>query len=139
MTRVGFLAPPGDGSVPIRIAGSSGLLTNGQRDDARLGAGYSRVKDRDERDPDESRNAVVPMPSVVSRMRMRHEADEESTPPPAQLFAIRMVSERAPGERASGLLVPGVAANADELAALRAEIARLQAQMSKTPAKGEKG
>ena len=36
VTRVGFLAPPGDGSVPIRIAGSSGLLTNGQRDDARL-------------------------------------------------------------------------------------------------------
>jgi len=110
-----------------------------QRDDARLGAGYSRVKTRDERDPDESRNAVVPMPGVVSRMRLRYEADEESGPVPAQLFAIRMVSERAPGERPSGLLVPGVAANADELAALRAELATLRAQLSKTPAKGEKG
>lgn len=31
-TRVGFLNVPGDGTVPIRVAGSSGLLTDGQRD-----------------------------------------------------------------------------------------------------------
>lgn len=31
-TRVGFLSPPGDGTVPIRVAGSSGLLTDEQRD-----------------------------------------------------------------------------------------------------------
>ena len=35
VTRVGFLAPPGDGSVPIVIAGASGLLTDGQRDAVR--------------------------------------------------------------------------------------------------------
>ena len=31
-TRVGFLNVPGDGTVPIRVAGSSGLLTDEQRD-----------------------------------------------------------------------------------------------------------
>ena len=31
-TRVGFLSVPGDGTVPIRVAGSSGLLTDEQRD-----------------------------------------------------------------------------------------------------------
>lgn len=35
VTRVGFLSPPGDGTVPIVIAGSSGLLTDGQRDGVR--------------------------------------------------------------------------------------------------------
>lgn len=35
VTRVGFLAPPGDGSVPIVIAGATGLLTDGQRDAVR--------------------------------------------------------------------------------------------------------
>lgn len=35
VTRVGFLAPPGDGTVPVVIAGSSGLLTDGQRDGVR--------------------------------------------------------------------------------------------------------
>jgi len=34
-TRVGFLAPPGTGEVPIRIAGASGLLSNTQRDAVR--------------------------------------------------------------------------------------------------------
>ena len=35
VTRVAFLAPPGDGSVPIVIAGATGLLTDGQRDAVR--------------------------------------------------------------------------------------------------------
>ena len=35
VTRVGFLAPPGDGTVPIRIAGASGLVSNEQRDAVR--------------------------------------------------------------------------------------------------------
>lgn len=35
VTRVGFLAPPGDGTVPIVIAGATGLLTDGQRDAVR--------------------------------------------------------------------------------------------------------
>lgn len=34
-TRVGFLSPAGDGTVPIRVAGSSGLLTDDQRDGIR--------------------------------------------------------------------------------------------------------
>lgn len=35
ITRVGFLAPPGDGTVPVRIAGASGLVGDAQRDAAR--------------------------------------------------------------------------------------------------------
>lgn len=35
VTRVGFLSPPGDGTVPIRIAGASGLVSNEQRDAVR--------------------------------------------------------------------------------------------------------
>lgn len=35
VTRVGFLAPPGDGTVPIVIAGATGLLTDGQRNAVR--------------------------------------------------------------------------------------------------------
>ncbi|TAK26707.1 MAG: hypothetical protein EPO40_19505 [Myxococcaceae bacterium] len=32
VTRVGFLSPPGDGTVPIRIAGATGLLSDADRD-----------------------------------------------------------------------------------------------------------
>lgn len=35
ITRYGFGSPGGDGTVPIAIAGATGLLTNGQRDAAR--------------------------------------------------------------------------------------------------------
>ena len=35
ITRYGFGTPPGDGSIPVAIAGSTGLLTDGQRDAAR--------------------------------------------------------------------------------------------------------
>lgn len=111
-----------------------------QRDDARLGAAYSRPKTREERDPDESRNAVVAVPSVYARLQLRHEADEEQGPPPARLFAIRMQSERPKGYRPSGLVVPGMADTTEELAALRAQVAALEAQLTskKAPA-GQKG
>ena len=35
VTRIGFLSPPGDGTVPIRIAGASGLLDDTARDAVR--------------------------------------------------------------------------------------------------------
>lgn len=34
ITRVAFATPPGDGTVPIWIAGASGIVSNDQRDDA---------------------------------------------------------------------------------------------------------
>lgn len=106
-----------------------------QRDDARLGASYARPKTREERDPDESRNAVVTVPSVQTRLRLRWEADAETGPAPTALFAFRMQSERPRGYRPSGLIVPSMAGD-DELAAARARIAELEATLAKRPAKG---
>ena len=110
-----------------------------QRDDARLGAGYGRQKTREERDPDESRNAVVPVPSVTSRMRLRWEADAEQGPEPAHLFEFRMQGERPQGYRPSGLVVPTSGGDETELAALRAELAALKSQLKKAPRTGQEG
>ncbi len=106
-----------------------------QQDDARLGAGYGRPKTKDERDPDESRNAVVTVPGVLTRLRLRWEANAEEGPAPAPLFGFRMQAERPQGYRPSGLIVPGMV-NEDELTAARARIAELEATLAKTPRKG---
>lgn len=100
-----------------------------QRDDARLGAGYSRNKTRDERDPDESRNAVQPVPGLVARMQLQHEIDPGQYPAPRELFAIRLPCERAPGERVSDLVVPGEQ-SAAELAAARERIKQLESLLA---------
>lgn len=108
-------------------------------EDERLGAGYFRTKARDERDPDESRNAAVWVAGVRARMQVRYEAGED-VPEPRDLFVVRMACEREQGYRPSGLIDPTANAARDaEIAQLRAQLeAALQSQQ-KPARRGQEG
>ena len=101
-----------------------------QLDDSRLGASYRRSLGREERDPDQGRDATAAVASVSQRLALAWE-ESGSPVPPRDLFVIRMPCERAPGERASGLIDTRAAETDQALAEARAEIAKLQARIDR--------